>query len=131
MLQGWGTTPGEFHPSDVYGQPYELRQATLPLVIIIQKNMKGRDVISWDFYEMIQVDDPTCEKIYLEGADFEIQPTMQCAGGAGQTSCNGDSGGPLVCKKDNKWFQARYYFSLSFNTSRIDEIFDKNKTNNG
>jgi len=43
----------------------------------------------------------------LDGAEFEIQPSMQCAGGAGQTSCNGDSGGPLVCKRENKWYQVK------------------------
>ena len=45
----------------------------------------------------------------IEGANFEIQPTMQCAGGDDKTSCNGDSGGPLVCKKeeDGKYYQVR------------------------
>ena len=81
---GWGTTPGESYPSDMYGQPYKLRQAVLPLV-----------------------DDTSCEEIYLEGAGFTIQPSMQCAGGNGKTSCNGDSGGPLVCKKDGQWFQVQ------------------------
>ena len=66
----------------MYGQPYKLRQAVLPLV-----------------------DDTSCEEIYLEGAGFTIQPSMQCAGGNGKTSCNGDSGGPLVCKKDELWYQ--------------------------
>ena len=42
-----------------------------------------------------------------EGADFAIQPMMQCAGGDGHTSCNGDSGGPLVCysDQDSSWYQ--------------------------
>ena len=84
-LSGWGRAgPNEHIPSDIYGQPVKLRQALLPL-------MK----------------DEQCKKIYLEGANFEIQPTMQCAGGEGLTSCNGDSGGPLVCKKDDTWYQVR------------------------
>ena len=82
FFPGWGTTPGESYPSDVYGQPYKLRQAILPLV-----------------------DDKSCQEIYLEGAGFQIQSSMQCAGGNGKTSCNGDSGGPLVCKKGEQWFQ--------------------------
>ena len=52
-LSGWGSTPGESHPSDIYGQPYKLRQASLPLV-----------------------EDSTCRQIYQEGADFEIQVKM-------------------------------------------------------
>ena len=55
--------------------------------------------------------------IYLEGANFEIQPTMQCAGGEDKTSCNGDSGGPLVCKKENKWYQVGI---VSFGPSPCD-----------
>lgn len=94
ILSGWGSTPGESHPSDLYGQPYKLRQAALPLV-----------------------DDSTCRQIYLEGADFEIQDTMQCAGGDGKTSCNGDSGGPLVCKKGDQWFQVGI---VSFGPSPCD-----------
>ena len=42
---------------------------------------------------------------YLEEANFQIQPTMQCAGGEGSTSCNGDSGGPLVCENGGTWYQ--------------------------
>ena len=74
--------PGEGIDSDVYNQPYELRQATLPLI-----------------------DDVSCQEIYLDGADFDIQPSMQCAGGDGKTACTGDSGGPLVCKNGEQWFQ--------------------------
>ena len=74
--------PGEGIDSDVYNQPYELRQATLPLI-----------------------DDISCQEIYLDGADFDIQPSMQCAGGDGKTACTGDSGGPLVCKNGEQWFQ--------------------------
>lgn len=82
-LSGWGRVGhGENIPIDIYGQPYKLRHAMLPLV-----------------------DDTSCQNIYMEGANFEIQPTMQCAGGNGKTSCNGDSGGPLVCKKDDKYYQ--------------------------
>lgn len=82
-LSGWGKVgPGENLPVDQYGQPYKLRHAMLPLV-----------------------DDQSCQDIYMEGANFEIQPKMQCAGGEGRTSCNGDSGGPLVCKKDDKYYQ--------------------------
>ncbi len=82
-LSGWGRAGnGEGIPVDIYGQPYKLRQAELPLV-----------------------DDETCANIYLEGANFDIQPTMQCAGGQDKTSCNGDSGGPLVCKKDETFYQ--------------------------
>ena len=82
-LSGWGKIgDGESMPVDIYGQPYKLRQALLPLV-----------------------SDQSCQTIYLEGANFEIQPTMQCAGGEGRTSCNGDSGGPLVCEKDGTWYQ--------------------------
>ena len=82
-LSGWGRVGSNEHvPTDMYGQPTKLRQALLPLV-----------------------DDQTCKDIYIEGANFEIQPTMQCAGGKGRTSCNGDSGGPLVCKKDDTWYQ--------------------------
>ena len=83
ILTGWGKVgPNENLPGDLYGQPWTLRQTNLPLL-----------------------DDETCSDIYLEGADFNIQPTMQCAGGDGHTSCNGDSGGPLVCEKDGRWFQ--------------------------
>ena len=58
-LSGWGRVGhGENMPQDIYGQPYKLRQAMLPLV-----------------------DDKSCQEIYMEGANFEIQPTMQCAGG--------------------------------------------------
>ena len=49
--------------------------------------------------------DAECSTIYSEGANFDIQETMQCAGGDGHTSCNGDSGGPLVCYSDNAWYQ--------------------------
>jgi len=94
VLTGWGTTPGEHHPSDIYGQPYKLRMANLPLV-----------------------DDASCEKIYLEGADFEIQETMQCAGGSGKTSCVGDSGSPLVCQKGDQWYQVGV---VSFGPSPCD-----------
>ena len=66
----------------MFGQPWRLRQASLPLVA-----------------------DGECSAIYQEGADFTIQETMQCAGGDGHTACNGDSGGPLVCYKEGKWFQ--------------------------
>ena len=46
LLSGWGKHgPSENIPSDIYGQPYKLRQAKLPLV-----------------------DDESCEQIYLEGA---------------------------------------------------------------
>ena len=45
------------------------------------------------------------QDIYLEEANFQIQATMQCAGGEGSTSCNGDSGGPLVCEVDGTWYQ--------------------------
>ena len=87
-LSGWGKIgDGESMPVDIYGQPYKLRQALLPLV-----------------------SDQSCQTIYLEGANFEIQPTMQCAGGEGRTSCNGDSGGPLVCEKDGIWYQVRYSY---------------------
>jgi len=83
ILSGWGKYgPGENIPSDMYGQPWRLRQATLPLL-----------------------SDAECSEIYEEGADFSIQPTMQCAGGDGHTACNGDSGGPLVCLVEEKWYQ--------------------------
>lgn len=48
---------------------------------------------------------PAFQDIYLEEANFQIQPTMQCAGGEGRTSCNGDSGGPLVCENGGTWYQ--------------------------
>lgn len=86
ILTGWGKHGvDESMPGDLYGQPWKLRQAVLPLVA-----------------------DEECRIIYLEGADFSIQETMQCAGGDGHTSCNGDSGGPLVCYKEAEqtWFQA-------------------------
>ena len=43
--------------------------------------------------------------MYLEDANLQIEPTMQCAGGMGSTSCNGDSGGPLVCEVGGIWYQ--------------------------
>ena len=43
--------------------------------------------------------------MYLEDANLQIEPTMQCAGGEGSTSCNGDSGGPLVCEIGGIWYQ--------------------------
>ena len=50
--------------------------------------------------------DAECSDIYMEGANFPIQPTMQCAGGRGTAACNGDSGGPLVCRGDDgRWYQ--------------------------
>ena len=85
IFKGWGNVGKNEHvPSDLYGQAFKLRQAVLPLV-----------------------DDKSCKTIYLEGANFDIQPKMQCAGGEGRTSCNGDSGGPLVCKslEGDRWFQ--------------------------
>ena len=84
VLTGWGLMgPAESEPGDSFGQPWRLRQATLPLV-----------------------EDSECQQIYMEGAAFTIQETMQCAGGDGHTACNGDSGGPLVCRlEDNYWYQ--------------------------
>ena len=84
VLTGWGMMgEGESEPGDAFGQPWRLRQATLPLV-----------------------EERECEEIYLEGAGFTIQETMQCAGGDGRTACNGDSGGPLVCRlEDGFWYQ--------------------------
>ena len=67
---------------DRYLQPWRLRRAPLPLVA-----------------------DRDCRDIYLEGAGFTVQETMQCAGGDGHTSCNGDSGGPLVCWDGERWYQ--------------------------
>ena len=84
-LLGWGRVGSDEHVSgNLDGMPWKLRQATLPLV-----------------------PDASCSSIYQEGANFEIQETMQCAGGDGRTSCNGDSGGPLVCFNDvdQKWYQ--------------------------
>ena len=92
ILTGWGKHGvDESMPGDLYGQPWKLRQAVLPLVA-----------------------DEECRIIYLEGADFSIQETMQCAGGDGHTSCNGDSGGPLVCYKDAEqtWYQAGSNFII-------------------
>ena len=63
------------------------------------------------FYFLYNIKDLLCVKtsclqdIYLEEANFQIQPTMQCAGGEGKTSCNGDSGGPLVCENGGTWYQ--------------------------
>ena len=84
VLTGWGMMgEGESEPGDGFGQPWRMRQATLPLVV-----------------------DAQCQQIYLEGAGFSIQDTMQCAGGDGHTACNGDSGGPLVCRlEDGYWYQ--------------------------
>jgi len=95
FLSGWGKHgPTENIPSDIYSQPWILRRAKLPLV-----------------------DDATCSQVYLEGAGFNIQSTMQCAGGAGETSCNGDSGGPLVCEVDGRWYQVGI---VSFGPSPCD-----------
>ena len=47
----------ESEPGDSFGQPWRLRQTSLPLV-----------------------SDADCHQIYLEGAGFTIQDTMQCAG---------------------------------------------------
>ena len=83
VLTGWGRMgEGEDAAGDMYGQPWRLRQVTLPLV-----------------------SDEECAEIYLEGANYPIQPTMQCAGGDGHTACNGDSGGPLVCYREGLWYQ--------------------------
>ena len=87
ILSGWGMHDvDESMARDMYGQPWKLRQATLPLL-----------------------EDAECARIYLDGAGFTIQETMQCAGGDGHTSCNGDSGGPLVCynEEDQSWYQVR------------------------
>ena len=63
VLTGWGKIgEDESEPGDSFGQPWRLRQTTLPLV-----------------------SDDQCHDIYLEGAGFTIQETMQCAGGDGQT----------------------------------------------
>lgn len=96
MLTGWGKIgEDESEPGDSFGQPWRLRQTTLPLV-----------------------SDDQCHDIYLEGAGFTIQETMQCAGGDGHTGCNGDSGGPLVCQlEDGHWYQAGI---VSFGPSPCD-----------
>jgi len=95
VLTGWGKHgPEESIPGDMYGQPWKLRQTNLPLL-----------------------DDDTCADVYLEGAGFVTQDTMQCAGGDGHTSCNGDSGGPLVCQVDDTWFQVGI---VSFGPSPCD-----------
>jgi len=96
ILSGWGKqAPGEGIPADDFGQPWKLRRGELPLI-----------------------SDAECAQIYLEGAGFTIQPTMQCAGGKGKSACNGDSGGPLVCQgEDNKWYQAGI---VSFGPSPCD-----------
>ena len=87
ILTGWGKYgPGEHISGDLYGQPWRLRQVTLPLV-----------------------GDEECSMIYQEGAGFTTQATMQCAGGDGHSACNGDSGGPLVCFKEDKWFQVTLF----------------------
>ena len=93
VLTGWGKYgPGEHIPGDLYGQPWKLRQVTLPLL-----------------------GDEECSTIYQEGAGFTIEETMQCAGGDGHTACNGDSGGPLVCFNQDRWFQVGGFqvFTLS------------------
>ena len=98
LLSGWGRAgPGEDLPGDLYGQPWRLRQAALPLLA-----------------------DSECRQIYEEGAGFTIQESMQCAGGDGHTSCNGDSGGPLVCysHQDTAWYQVGI---VSFGPSPCDE----------
>ena len=78
IFTGWGRMgPDEDAPVDMFGQPWSLRKTNLP-----------------------PVDDVTCSVIYLVGAEFITQSTMQCAGGDGHTSCKGESGGPLVCEKD-------------------------------
>ena len=85
ILSGWGKVGHDESVSgNMDGLPWKLRQATLPLL-----------------------EDDECSRIYLEGAGFHIQETMQCAGGDGHTSCNGDSGGPLVCfnDEDQVWYQ--------------------------
>ena len=84
VLTGWGKIgDSESVSGDAFGQPWRLRQTALPLVT-----------------------DTDCESIYLEGAGFTIQDTMQCAGGDGHTACNGDSGGPMVCQgEDGYWYQ--------------------------
>jgi len=96
ILSGWGKqAPGEGIPADDFGQPWRLRRGELPLI-----------------------SDEECAQIYLEGAGFTIQPTMQCAGGMGKSACNGDSGGPLVCQgEDGKWYQAGI---VSFGPSPCD-----------
>ena len=95
VLTGWGMMgEGENVPGDIYGQPWTLRQVTLPLL-----------------------GDEECSDIYQEGANFEIQSTMQCAGGDGHTACNGDSGGPLVCYREGNWYQVCHnskYFMCFF-----------------
>ena len=53
----------------------------------------------------LRVDCSTFKDMYLEDANLQIDPTMQCAGGMGSTSCNGDSGGPLVCEVGGIWYQ--------------------------
>jgi len=97
-LSGWGKAgDGEGIASDPTGQPWNLRQAVLPLVA-----------------------DQDCQDIYLEEANFQIQPTMQCAGGEGKTSCNGDSGGPLVCENSGTWYQVGI---VSFGPSPCDATY--------
>ena len=58
------------------------------------------------------------QDMYLEDANLQIEPTMQCAGGVGSTSCNGDSGGPLVCEIDGTWYQV----NLSFLVCMLDKV---------
>lgn len=94
VLSGWGKqADGEGIPADEFGQPWRLRRGLMPLMT-----------------------DADCARIYLEGADFPTQDTMECAGGChnwpdacdeeGRAGCNGDSGGPLVCQaEDGKWYQ--------------------------
>ena len=87
ILTGWGKYGREEDiPGDLDGQPWKLRQATLPLM-----------------------GDEECFIIYEEGAAFTIEETMQCAGGDGHAACNGDIGGPLVCFKEDKWFQVSLF----------------------
>ena len=98
LLSGWGRAgPDEDLAGDLYGQPWTLRQAALPLLT-----------------------DSQCRQIYQEGAGFTVQESMQCAGGDGHTSCNGDSGGPLVCysQQDASWYQVGI---VSFGPSPCDE----------
>jgi hypothetical protein len=55
LLSGWGRLgPGDSAETDMFGQPWRLRRALLPLV-----------------------GDLECKEIYQEGAGFTIQPTMQ------------------------------------------------------
>ena len=72
--------------------------------------------------DLLGVENSCLQDIYLEEANFQIQPTMQCAGGEGKTSCNGDSGGPLVCENDGTWYQVTYCISFHW----IKQLTDKN-----